>query len=208
MKVMKILKTVGVFGLCVALSGGALSADLTGYAFVNVTSDTAATAKKMAMDEARRQILVDTLAPYSDRAALRTAIANEKSSVLTDLIASSGISGEKSSDTTYSAKITMTVNRSAARDWLNANGVQNWVSLEDGASDNFSAVLVLSDRVSEWARVRRAAADAGVDLDTVSIGEGRILFNVPRGRRSAFTLAIRDAGFRYADRDGALYIFK
>ena len=39
--------------------------DLSGVASVNVTSDTAATAKDMAFDEARRQIITDVLGQYS-----------------------------------------------------------------------------------------------------------------------------------------------
>ncbi len=188
--------------------GAAVAGDLVGSAFVNITSDTAATAKKMAMDEARRQILNETLSPYSDSAALRTAIANETSLALTDLIASSGISGERLSDTTYSAKITMTVNKVAAKNWLNMNEIQNWIPMDEASGDVFGAVLVLNDRISDWAALHRAAANAKIDMDTVAIKDGQILFNVPRGRRGALTLAVRDAGFRYADRDGVLYIFK
>ena len=190
------------------MAGLSWAADLVGSAFVNITSDTAATAKKMAMDEARRQILNETLSPYSDSGALRAAIANEKSSVLTDLISSSGISGERLSDTTYSAKITMTVNKVAAKNWLNLNEVQNWIPMDDVSDDVFAAVLVLGDRLTDWSDVRRVAANANIDLDTVAIKDGQILFNAPRGRRGALTLAVRDAGFRYADRDGVLYIFK
>ena len=203
---MQIRKVFLIVCFGIGTIGFAWAADLVGSAFVNITSDTAATAKNMAMNEARRQILNETLAPYSDSGALRTAIANEKSAVLTNLIASSGISGERLSDTTYSAKITMTVNKNAAREWLNAQGVQNWIPMDDVAGDVFSIVLVLGNRIGDWATVRRVATNAGVDLNTVSIGDGRILFNAPRGRRGVFTLAVRDAGFRYMDRDGVLYI--
>ena len=147
---MKKLKLFLVACFVCGLSGVAGAIDLIGSAFVNVTSDTAANAKKMAMDEALRQILNETLSPYSDSVALRTAIANEKSSVLTDLIASSGISGERLSDTTYSAKITMTVNKVAARNWLNTNEVQNWVPMDDALSDVFPVVLVLNDKVTQF----------------------------------------------------------
>ena len=186
--------------------GGVWASDLVGSAFVNVTSDTAANAKNMAMNEALRQVLNDTLAPYADAAALRNAIANEKSAVLTNLIASSGISGERTSDTTYSAKITMTVNKNAAREWMNANDIQNWISVGADTLDVSPVVLVLNNRVADWARLRRVAADAGINLDTVSIVDGRILFNIPRAKRSGLTIALREAGFNYADRDGTLYI--
>ena len=107
MKKIKAFIAGAALATCSAVA--AVAAELGGTASVNVTSDTAAAAKNMAFDEARRQIIVDALSPYSDTSALRAAVANEKSSGLTPLIASSGISGEKLSDTTYAAKITMTL---------------------------------------------------------------------------------------------------
>ncbi len=200
-----------IFGiLCIGalLAVGANAAELVGSAFVNVTSDTAATAKNMAFDEARRQIIIETLSPYSDSSALRAAVSAEKSSMLTALIASSGISGEKLSDTTYSAKITMTVNKVAAKRWLNEHNVQNWVNIETGVDDVFPMIIVLNDKVDDWTRVRRIATTAGVDLNTVAIGDNQIMFNVATRQRGAITMALRDAGWKYKDRDGVLYIFK
>lgn len=198
-------------GLAFAACGtiGAGAAELVGTASVNVTSDTAATAKTMAFDEARRQIIVDALSPYSDSSALRVAVANEKSSALTPLIASSGISGEKLSDTTYAAKITMTLNRRAAKNWLATHDVQNWLTVEDDSvSGTFPVVVALHNRISDWSNVRHVAADAGIDLDTATIADGQIVFRVASSRRGALTIALRNAGWRYKDNDGALYIYK
>lgn len=199
-----------LFGAIFALSFGvANAAELVATASVNVTSDTAATAKNMAMDEARRQIIVDTLSPYSDTVALRDAVAHEKSSVLTTLIASSGIRGERLSDTTYSANITMTVDRNAAKNWLAEHDIQNWLSVDGMNAENESVVAVsLNDRLSDWARVRRIANDAGIDLNTKSINGNVIYFRVPAARRGALTIAMREAGWRYQNRDGVLHIFK
>ena len=196
--------------LCVGalLTGGVSASELVGSAFVNVTSDTAATAKNMAFDEARRQIVVETLSPYSDSSALRAAVAAEKSSMLTPLIASSGISGEKLSDTTYSAKITMTVNKVAAKRWLNEHNVQNWVNTEESVNETFPMIVMLNNKVDDWARVRRIAMTAGINLNATAIGDGQIMFNVATRQRGAITMALRDAGWKYKDRDGALYIFK
>lgn len=191
-----------------AVCGATFAADLTGTASVNVTSDTAATAKNMAFDEARRQIIVDVLSPYSDSGALRSAVAGEKSSALTSLIASSGISGEQLSDTAYAAKITMTVNRRAAKNWLASHDVQNWLTVDEVVSDVFPLVLSFNNRVADWSNVRRVAADAGIDLQTVSIADGQMVFHVATARRGALTIALRNAGWRYKDHDGALYISK
>ena len=190
------------------MSGVACAADLTATASVNVTSDTAATAKNMAMDEARRQIIIEALSPYSDTPALRAAVKDEKSAILTTLIESSGISGERQSDTTYSANITMTLDRNAARNWLMANGVQNWLGDGVDAGNESWVVVSLNNRLSDWTRVRRIATDAGIDLNTKSISGNQISFRVPAARRGALTIALRDAGWRYQDRDGTLYVFR
>lgn len=198
-----------LFGCVFAsLSTGVFAAPLTATAHVNVTSDTAATAKNMAMDEARRQVIVEALSPYSDSSALRTAVKNEKSAILTTLIESSGISGERQSDTTYSANITMTLDRNASRNWLISNGVQNWLGDGDDSGNESWVVVSLNDKLLDWSRVRRVAADAGVDLNTKSINGNQINFRVPAARRGALTIALRDAGWRYSDKDGVLYISK
>ncbi|MBO7559876.1 MAG: hypothetical protein J6T27_01830 [Alphaproteobacteria bacterium] len=186
----------------------AVAADLVGTAHVNMTSDTAANAKKMAFDDARRQIIVDVLSPYSDVAALRSAVANEKNAVLTNLIESSGISGEKLSDTTYSANIKMTVNRMAAKNWLAGQDVHNWLSNEEETGGKFAMVVTLRDKFSDWGQIRRAANSVGADLETESINGNQIVFRVNAGRRGALTAALREAGWRYQDRDGLLHIFK
>ena len=186
----------------------AMAAGLSGTAHVNMTSDTAATAKKMAFDDARRQIIVDVLSPYSDAAALRAAVANEKNAVLTTLIESSGISGEKLSDTTYSANIKMTVNRLAAKNWLEGADVQNWLPMEEETGNKFTIVATLNDKFADWGQIRRVANGTGVDLETESINGNQIVFRANSGRRGVLTLALRENGWRYQDRDGLLHIFK
>ncbi len=205
MEGMKKLVICAMFAL---LSPVAWAAPLTATASVNVTSDTAATAKNMAMDEARRQVVVEALSPYADASALRAAVKSEKSAVLTTLIESSGISSEKQSDTTYSANITMTLDRNAARNWMVSHGVHNWLGDGDDAGNETWVVVSLNNKLSDWSRVRRAAADAGIDLNTKSISGNEITFRAPAARRGALTIALRDAGWRYQDKDGILYISK
>ena len=54
-----------LFACCaVVFCAAAHASDLSGVASVNVTSDTAAAAKDMAFDEARRQIITDVLGQY------------------------------------------------------------------------------------------------------------------------------------------------
>lgn len=200
-KIFMVAVLLGMPTLCVA-------AGLTGTAHVNVTSDTATTAKKMAFDEARRQIIVDVLSPYSDTSALRSAVANEKNAVLMNLIESSGISGERLSDTTYSANIKMTVSRAAAKNWLAGQDIQNWLRTEEEDDDKFTIVATLNDKFADWGQIRRAASGAGVDLATESINGNKIVFRASAGKRGTLTAALRENGWRYQDRDGLLHIFK
>ena len=117
------------FGLLVLT--GASAVELQGMMPVNITSDTAANAKNIAFDEARRQIITDSLRQYADVNMLKTALDEAKSSELVGLIATSSIDGEQVSDTTYSADIKMTLDTNAVRQWLADKAVQNWLP-EDG----------------------------------------------------------------------------
>lgn len=191
--------------LMMATAAGAV--DLSGSAAVNVTSDTAATAKNMALDEARRQIIIDVLSPYSESAQLHVAVKNASSSDLMPLIATSSIDGEQLSDTTYSANISMTVDGVAARRWMTDANVQNWLPT-DTSGDKFVVIATLGDRMSGWMDLNRIARAENVDLDTKQIMGPQVMFELPTASRTSFTIALRDAGWRYIDADGALRIWK
>lgn len=198
-----------LFALFYAMAPVVASAaiDLSGVASVNVTSDTAATAKNMAFDEARRQIITDVLGQYSIPDQLDAVMQTAKSADLTNLIASSSIDGEKQSDTTYSANITMTIDADAARAWMNENNIQNW--LTDGKSGDMCVVqIVMSDKLAGWIELNNIARTEGIDLDTKYINGNRVTIEIPTSLRSAFTIAIREVGWRYADQNGVLHIIK
>ena len=197
-----ILLFVGVF-----LSLPSWAVDLRGVANVNVTSDTAATAKNMAFDEARRQIIMDSLRQYADVNALRDAIKQAKTSELTDLIAESSIDGEKLSDTTYSARISMTVDLDASRRWLEQNEVQNWLP-DDTKRDGFTVVINLSEPLADWGRLNQIARNEKIDFDTKNITGNVVTLELPNSVRGRFTIAVREAGWRYANKDGVLNLWK
>ncbi len=186
---------------------GAIAVDLSGTASVNVTSDTAAAAKNMAFDEARRQIINDVLGQYAIPDLLADAVKNASADDLTNLIAASSIDGEQQSDTTYSANISMTIDRDAARAWMTANNVQNW--LTDGKSgDTFVVQIVMSDKLAGWIELNNIARAEGINMDTKYINGNRVTVEIPVSSRGAFTIAIGEAGWRYADQNGVLHIIK
>lgn len=193
------------FCCCAATFAGA--AELAGTASVNITSDTSATAKNMAFDEARRQIIMDTLRQYANVEQLKTALAETPNADLTNLIFASKIDGEKISDTTYSANISMTVDRDAARKWMSDNTIQNWLPDASGG-DMFTVVITTSDPMSDWIDLNAAARAEKVDLATTSIMGNQITAQLPSSARAAFTIALREAGWRYAANDGVLRIWK
>ena len=197
-----------IMGLCaVVVPMMAHGAELQSVASVNITSDTASTAKNMAFSEARRQIITDVLKQYANVEQLDELIKNSSDAQLTELITSSSVDGEQQSDTTYSANITMTVNRDLARNWLTENNVQNWLT-DGGTGDVFVVQAVMSDRLAGWMELRRIARAEGINLATQYINGNQITIEVPVANRAEFTIALREAGWQYADQNGVLHILK
>ena len=195
-------------GLCaIVVPMMAHGAELQSVASVNITSDTASTAKNMAFNEARRQIITDVLKQYANVEQLDELIKNSSAAQLTELITSSSVDGEQQSDTTYSANITMTVNRDLARNWLTENNVQNWLT-DGGTGDVFVVQAVMSDRLAGWMELRRIARAEGINLATQYINGNQITIEVPVANRAEFTIALREAGWQYADQNGVLHILK
>ena len=195
-------------GLCaIVVPMMAHGAELQSVASVNITSDTASTAKNMAFNEARRQIITDVLKQYANVEQLDELIKNSSDVQLTELITSSSVDGEQQSDTTYSANITMTVNRDLARNWLTENNVQNWLT-DGGTGDVFVVQAVMSDRLAGWMELRRIARAEGINLATQYINGNQITIEVPVANRAEFTIALREAGWQYADQNGVLHILK
>lgn len=195
------------FVLCCVAVSSAWGVSLQGVASVNITSDTAANAKNIAFDEARRQIISEALQPYVDADALQNALKQAKGAELIGLISSASIDGEKTSDTTYSANISMTVDVDESRKWLMDNSVQNWLP-EDVTQDVFIVNVRLSNPLPDWAELNKIAGDEHIDLGTVSMTADSAVLKIPRGMRGKFTIALRESGWRYADQDGVLRIWK
>lgn len=193
--------------LCAFVVGRAGAIELVGTADVNVTSDTAATAKNMAFDEARRQIIMDSLRQYADVDALQSAVKKAKASELMTLISASSIDGEQLSDTTYSAKIAMTVDDKAARDWLERNAVQNWLPDAENR-DVFVVDATMSGGLRNWIELNKIARAEKLDLGTVQISANNARLELPTSLRGRFTIALREAGWRYQTKDGVLKIWK
>ena len=189
------------------VANGAGAAELRGTASVNVTSDTAVNAKNMAFDDATRQIVTGVLRQYVDVDALTTAVKDADKSELSSLILSSSIDGEQTSDTTYSANISMIIDVDAARAWLEEKEIQHW--LPNITEQNmFNVVVTLSNRLADWAQLNQIANTEQIDLGTKNINGNVVTLQLPTSVRGAFTIAVRGLGWKYSDKDGVLHIWK
>lgn len=204
---MKIVRLFSCLLLCTTFLCGAYAADLKSTAAISITSDTAANAKNIAFDEARRQIISEVLLPYANPEQLKEAVKNAETGTLTNLISESSIDGERLSDTTYSANITMIVDRKSAKNWMTENSIQNWLS--DGVSEDVAIVqIIMTDKLAGWMEIQEIARNEDINLFTKYINGNQITVEIPTSSRTAFTIAVREKGWRFSNSDGVLKIWK
>lgn len=192
--------------LIAPLTGYAVQ-NLVGSASVNVASDTASNAKNMAFNEARRQIIADVVSKYTDGESFKALLKKASDDELTNLVSSTSIDGERSSATTYSANIKMTLDVPAAKKWLNDNNVQNWLGTT-ASVDMFMMTATLSNGLADWIELNRAARLENVDINVTRISGTRVIAEIPVSGRQMFTIAVREAGWKYSDDNGMLRIWK
>ncbi|MDE6478250.1 MAG: hypothetical protein K2L94_03305, partial [Alphaproteobacteria bacterium] len=144
---------------------------------------------------------------YSDTSQLDLLLKDAPDNDLTYLITSSSIDNEQQSATTYSANITMTLERVAAQNWLNDNGIPNW--LGDSASADRTLVFVnLANGLGDWVNLQSIARNDGIEMYTRRISGPQVVVEIPASNRSAFTASVAAGGWRYADMDGTLRLWR
>ena len=183
------------------------SAGLSGTVAVHQNSNTAANAKNKAMNSATRQVLTNVLSKYADADALNNLLNDTKDEDLVNFIFSSSVANEQISATGYSAKITMNLDNDALKNWLTQNGVQNWIPVIE-SGEQFIVSVVLPSGVYDWAELKRIAREDNIEIETKTITGNNIIAKMPVSYRSKFTIAVRAAGWKYADNDGVLQIWK
>ncbi len=181
--------------------------DLVGTVVVSQTSETAAKAKTEAMDGARRKILFDVLSNYSEIDSLSELLNNATDDDLVGLISAASVSNEQISSETYSATITMNIDNDLAKKWLTVNEVKNWVPVAETA-EQFSMFIVVSNGISDWAELKRIANNDNVEINTITIAGNQIFAKLPLNYRTKFTVALRNAGWRFADNSGVLQVWR
>lgn len=180
---------------------------LQGSMSVTQSSDTAADAKIKAINSARRQILISVLSKYADSEALQNLIQEASSDELAVLISSSSVANEQISADTYSAKISMDIDNDAVKQWLDEKGVQNWIPSKESA-ERFSVFIVVQNGIADWAELKRITRESGIEIETKVMQGNQITAKLPLNYRTKFTAAIRENGWKYADNNGTLQIWK
>jgi len=193
--------------LLVAVSPNVYGASLSGNVSVNQTSDTAANAKINALNLARRQILNNVLSQYANREELDELIQKTSNDDLMNLILSSSVANEQMSVNSYSANITMNIDNDAVKKWLVANDVSNWVPLAE-SNEKFTVLIVVPNGVPDWAELKSIARKDNVEIETQAMHGRQIVAKLPLSYRTKFTAAVRGAGWKFADNDGTLQIWK
>lgn len=196
---------------CLLICGFCMSAnalELAGTTFVNVTSDTADVAKTQAFDDARKKIFLEQVSKYANPGQVANVVNNTKKSDLENMVVSSSIDGERVSDTTYSANVSMVFDVDAVRSWLNENNIQNLLVEKQVSVDNTRVMVVLNSPVVDWASLNAVARSVGVDMMTKDIVGNRIVFQIPTAKISAFSVNARGYGWKVSDFDGGLSLWK
>lgn len=199
----------GLISFCslVLTAQAAFAVNMSGTVYVTQTSETAAEAKTDAMNYARRQVLSKVLSYYTESGALYELLQNTPNAELIDLISSSSVANEKISADSYSANITMNVDNQAAKKWLVEHEIPNWIPNNETV-EKFSMFIVVPNGLPDWAELKRIARESGADIETQNVSGNQIVAKMASNQRAKFTAAIRQMGWKYADNDGILKIWK
>ena len=189
----------------------ARAVDITGVVSVDVTADTAAAAKSQAFNSARRDVIARELRNYANAEQLDAAIKQSSVDELIDIISSSAVSGERTSDTAYTANISFVIDGDAAKSWMEKYSVQNWLPSSSANAvvapeNSIIAVVTLYNPISDWAALNAVARAANIDIATKNIIGSRVSFVVRDADVSKLSRALRENGWRVASTTGGIII--
>lgn len=186
------------------------SVDLTGMAAVNVSSDTSSNAKKMALTEAREQIIKETISPFVyDKDNFNNVLKNADDLDLTNLVSSVNIKNEKQSATTYSANIKMTLNGDSVKNWLNKNNINNSVDvLYSKSKDKKNININLSNGLNEWIEFNQNLLSENINFTVDKISDRQVSGNISVSDNNKFISIMNKYGWKYYDNNNVLQINK
>lgn len=210
---MRMNKIFCVLGLCLLTSAAALAVEVTGTTSVNVTSDTAASAKTRAFNSARREVILRELGEYADKKQLETAVNDSSNDELMNIISSSSVASEKVSDTTYTANISFVIDGDAARKWMEKYSVQNWLPATGAVAVVVpeNSILInanLLRPMTDWTELNSVARSVNVDVATRKIVGNIVSFTVTEKEFTKLTNALKTNGWSVQKFDDGYKIWK
>ena len=79
---------------------------------------------------------------------------------------------------------------------------------DDENANRFVVWAEMSEPIVNWTEINRISRDEKIDVKLKSVQGNQIVFDVPVSVRGAFTIAVREAGWQYSDKDGILRVWK
>lgn len=159
---------------------------------VEKTAETAAAAKTVAMNEARRSAFSDILSNQISDVQAKNLAEQITDDELVSMIDSISIENEKSDSTSYSADIIVDFDKSALNKWLETHELGTIVDTPVIAGRK--PIFLELNSISEFADVMRASRETGADLKIINISGNKISANVRENSYESFVSLVRDAG--------------
>ena len=85
--------------------------------------------------------------------------------------------------------------------------MQHWLP-DESKQDVFIVNVNMSNGMQNWAELNQIARNEKIDLGTKTMTADSAVLALPVSARGKFTIAVREAGWRFANNDGVLRIWK
>ena len=198
-----------LFLVCFLFTNFAFAENLTLYdnISVNVTSESASKAKKIAIESAKRKAIINILSNYSNTSELHRAL--EESKYIENLISSISIDGEKQSSKTYSANIKISLDEKNSKSWMDKNSVQNWLNLDnsDEKTDKIQVVINLKNALYDWIDFNKQLYFSGINFNIENIHGNIVSGKISKSKKQSL-LSLRNSGWNLRDTDNSIIVKK
>jgi len=184
--------------------------NLTDTVSVEQAADTAFAAKTNAMNTARRQIFMHVVSRYADTGAVSTAAPDLTDAQILNMVASTSISNEKTSTTSYAADVTATFARASVEKWLRDNNIPNNMAAADDSGPRAAVQFDVAGGLRAWVSLNQSLRTAGVwddaNIRLVSIWGRNVTATINAAQRGAFVTALQNLGWNVSDENGILKV--
>ncbi|MFA7188289.1 MAG: hypothetical protein WC137_02345 [Alphaproteobacteria bacterium] len=159
---------------------------------VEKTAETAAAAKTVAINEARRSAFSDILSNQVSDVQAKNLAEQITDDELVSMIDSVSIENEKSDSTSYSADIIVDFDKKALNKWLENHELGTIIDAP--AITGRTPIFLELNSMYEFAQVMRVSRETGADLKIINISGNKISANIRENSYESFVSLVRDAG--------------